>query len=275
MGYRPPAHSPAIHWGQYNEDIAIKEFFKCKRPLHKNMKIHKCGVVLWDTNPIIAALPDALVSCSCCGVRPLEVKNPFTHRNLSISQLASQPASFLTLTSSGEIKLKSNHDYFYQVQAQILVEHAEVGYFCVKTASPYENLHCEEICFDPMLMEETIEKAQVFFKSVVAPELLYGELKKKMESTESSSDGVVPPTTENDPIVTDEPVVSSVVDFMCLVCHKECIDEPVNFNDMSVCCDFCKQWFHWVCVGLKGTETFLKRQHLKWKCSFCKTSNNS
>ena len=31
----------------------------------------------------------------------------------------------------------------------------------------------------------------------------------------------------------------------------------------------CKQWFHyWVCVGLKGTETFLKRRHLEWKCPF-------
>jgi len=64
MGYRPPAYSPAIHWGQYNEDNAIKEFFKCKRSQHKKMKIHKCGVVLWNTNPVIAASPDALVSYS-------------------------------------------------------------------------------------------------------------------------------------------------------------------------------------------------------------------
>lgn len=271
MGYRPPAYSPAIHWGQYNENVAIKEFFKCKRSQHKNMKIHKCGVVLWNTNPIIAASPDALVSCSCCGVRPLEVKNPFTHRDLSISQFASQPNSCLHITSSGEIKLKTNHDYYYQVQAQILVEHAEVGYFCLKTASPYDNLHCEEIDFDPMLMAETIEKVQIFFKLVVAPELLHGKLKNKMELTGSSSDGLVPPATESDTTVhvTEEPVVSSIVDYMCLVCHKECLDEPVNFNDMSVCCDVCKQWFHWGCVGLKGTETFLKRRHLEWKCPFC------
>ena len=89
---------------------------------------------------------------------------------------------------------------------------------------------------------------------VVAPELLHGKLKNKMELTGSSSDRLVPPVT-----VTEEPVVFSVVDYMCLVCHKECLDEPVNFNDMSVCCDFRKQWFHWVCVGLKGTETFVKR----------------
>lgn len=271
MGYRPPAYSPVIHWGQYNENVAIKEFFKCKRSQHKNIKIHKCGVVLWNTNPIIAASPDALVSCSCCGVRPLEVKNPFTHSDLSISQFASQPNSCLHITSSGEIKLKTNHDYYYQVQAQILVEHAEVGYFCLKTASPYDNLHCEEIDFDPMLMAETIEKVQIFFKLVVAPELLHGKLKNKMELTGSSSDGLVPPATESDTTVhvTEEPVVSSVVDYMCLVCHKECLDEPVNFNDMSVCCDVCKQWFHWGCVGLKGTETFLKRRHLEWKCPFC------
>ena len=86
MSYRPPAYSPAIEWGQYNKNNAIEELFKCKRSQHKNMKIHKCGVVLRNTYPIIAASPDALVSCSCCGVRPLEVKNPFTYRNLSISQ---------------------------------------------------------------------------------------------------------------------------------------------------------------------------------------------
>ena len=80
-----------------------------------------------------------------------------------------------------------------------------------------------------------------------------------MELTGSSSDRLVPPATGSDTTVTEEPVVFSVVDYMCLVCHKECLDEPVNFNDMSVCCDFRKQWFHWVCVGLKGTETFVKR----------------
>ena len=110
-------------------------------------------------------------------------------------------------------------------------------------------------------MKETIEKAQIFFKLVVAVELLRGKLKNKMELAGSSSDGLVPPATEIDTTVTEEPLVSSVEDYMCLVCHAECLDEPVNFNDRSICCDFCKQWFHWVCVGLKGTNTFLKRRH--------------
>ena len=132
-------------------------------------------------------------------------------------------------------------------------------YFCLKTPSPSDNLYCKEIDFDPMLMEETIEKAQIFYKLVGALELLHGKLKNKMELTGSISDGLVPPATESSTSVTEEPVVSSVVDYMHLFCHRECLDEPVNFNDMSISCDFCEQWFNWVCVSLKGTETFLKR----------------
>ena len=56
-------------------------------------------------------------------------------------------------------------------------------YFCLKTSSPSDNLHCKEIDFDPMLMAETIEKAQIVFELVVQPELLHGKLENKMELT--------------------------------------------------------------------------------------------
>ena len=262
--YRPPAYSPAIHWGQYNEDKAIEAFFKCRRSKHKKLKIQRCGVILCDKNPIIAASPDAIVSCSCCGDRPLEVKNPFTHRNLSIPDYTKQPDSCLYFTTTGEINLKRNHDYYYQVQTQILAKHSEVGYFCVKTACLHDSLHVEEIPFDPLLMEDAVEKAKIFFKSIVVPELMHGELKKKLESIDLSNE-----VTSSDLEETEATLTSSVVNYMCHVCHKECIDKPVNINDMSVYCDLCKDWFHWVCVGLKGTETVSKRCQLKWKCPFC------
>ena len=70
-------------------------------------------------------------------------------------------------------------------------------YFCLKTVSPHDNLHCEEIGFDPTLMEETIEKAQIFFKLVVAHALLHGTLRNKIMSGFSSG-GLAAPTTESD-----------------------------------------------------------------------------
>ena len=70
-----------------------------------------------------------------------------------------------------------------------------------------------------MLMEGTIEKAQIFFKLVVAPESLHGKLQNKMELTGSISDGLVPPAAESNTLVTEEPLVSSVVDYMSHVCY--------------------------------------------------------
>ena len=55
--------------------------------------------------------------------------------------------------------------------------------------------------------------------------------------TGSSSDRLVRSASESNTSVTEELVVSSVVDYMYLVCHREC-PEPVNFNDMSISCDF-------------------------------------
>ena len=41
------------------------------------------------------------------------------------------------------------------------------------------NLHIEEIPFEPTLLEETIYKTKVFFKSVVVSELLTWKLRRK------------------------------------------------------------------------------------------------
>ena len=72
-----------------------------------------------------------------------------------------------------------------------------MGYFCLKTASPYDNLDCKEVDFYTMLMEETIEKAQIFIKLVVVPQLLHSKLKNKIELPGSPSDGLLPPATES------------------------------------------------------------------------------
>ena len=88
-------------------------------------------------------------------------------------------------------------------------------------------------------MEDAVEKGKIFFKSIVVPELLHGELRKKLESLDLSHE-----VASSDLEETEATLASSVVNYMCHVCHKECIDKPFNINDMSVCCDLCKDWFH-------------------------------
>ena len=95
MNYYPKAHSPAINWGVYNEPFAIANFLKAQRGFHKHMKVNTCGVFVCAQYPFIAASPDAIVTCDCCRVRPLEVKNPYKYRHMSIRNYAAQKDSCL------------------------------------------------------------------------------------------------------------------------------------------------------------------------------------
>ncbi|CAH1277499.1 Hypp9666 [Branchiostoma lanceolatum] len=198
MGYYPAVSSAAIDWGKYNESSAVKMFLKANRHSHKNMSTKKCGVVLCDTLPILAATPDAMVQCSCCGLRPLEVKNPYTYRGLSVNKLAEQPDSCLHITTDGQIKLKRDHPYYYQVQAQLLCTHADIGYFAVKTASPYSNFHCEEICIDTQLLNDVVDKVKRVFEAVIMPELIHGNLRKRMEANKTQEP--LPPAATQEPL---------------------------------------------------------------------------
>ncbi|XP_035670045.1 uncharacterized protein LOC118411675 [Branchiostoma floridae] len=145
MDYGPRPYAPAIYWGQYNEKSAVDKFVKLNRRHHKKLRADACGTVLCAEYPFLSASPDAVITCTCCGVRPLEVKNPYTNRHLSINKFAELPDTCLDITSTGKKRLNACHSYYYQVQAQLLCLQADSGYFALQTACAYNNFHWEEI----------------------------------------------------------------------------------------------------------------------------------
>lgn len=74
-----------------------------------------------------------------------------------------------------------------QVQLQILATGAEAGYFCVRTAAPEDNLHCQDVDMNTGFLEEVVAKAELFFRKVVVPELMTGEVKKTMQDAAIST----------------------------------------------------------------------------------------
>ena len=69
-----------------------------------------------------------------------------------------------------------------------------------------------------------------------------------------------------------------VIEFPCGHCGKECVDveslKDSQFEDFSVGCDKCQNWFHYVCVGLKGDEPELRENsNLEYFCPKCKQEN--
>ena len=107
---------PAIKWGIEHEQEAREAYANIMAVKHATFKVNPAGLRVCTRQPFLAATPDGVVSCSCCGEGLLEIKCPFKYRN---SQPASiEDESFYLHKVGSEATLDKKHDYYYQVQGQ-------------------------------------------------------------------------------------------------------------------------------------------------------------
>ena len=65
----------ATTWGCQHETVALDEYKNQESTHHRDLKVSPAGLYNISTiYPFIAATPDAIVSCSCCGQGICEVK---------------------------------------------------------------------------------------------------------------------------------------------------------------------------------------------------------
>lgn len=65
----------------------------------------------------------------------------------------------------------------------------------------------------------------------------------------------------------EEPESSTSV-FKCPVCNNCLEEDPETFEEQSIACDYCNNWYHCKCVSLTGNEPcFKKKVH---KMEMCK-----
>lgn len=68
----------------------------------------------------MGATPDMLVECDCCGKGLLEVKCPWTVKDGHLADLLCKSDSCL-IECNDDLKLKTTHRYYYQIQLQQVV----------------------------------------------------------------------------------------------------------------------------------------------------------
>ena len=78
---------------------------------HNEFSYVGSGLVIHEEYQFLAATPDGITHCSCCGYGVLEVKCPFCTKD-------SDPDTAKFLNSGS---LQRNHQYYYQVQTQMFV----------------------------------------------------------------------------------------------------------------------------------------------------------
>ena len=155
--------SPACQWGIDNESIA-KMKYNSKVP---SVTIYDCALIVNPQWPWLA--------CSFDGVGLLdgkwyaiEIKCPFSKKNLTIEEACSDKNFFMKL-SDGIPKLKRNHDYFFQCFGVIALWQLHVIDFIIYAQ---KDIFVEKIYLDKQLWEvHMILQLTDFYFKFIMPEM--------------------------------------------------------------------------------------------------------
>jgi hypothetical protein len=154
--YTPQINAAPIIHGKCYESVAIKKFEdKC------SVKTQKCGTFICKSHPFLAASPDAVINESTV----LEVKCPFTARN---EQISDETVSFLK-NMNGSLELDKSHEYFYQIQGQLLCSNRTE---CVLVVYTFQDLKIIKVPRDEEFIGNMIDKLETFFENYFKSALL-------------------------------------------------------------------------------------------------------
>ena len=176
LGYEENIQTKEMKWGTTMEDTAISHYKAVQVKSHANLTVVRSGLCISQMNPFIAASPDAVVTCKCCGKGVVEVKNPYTARHVSVSEYCDMKNSCLHLLD-GKIVLKKSHEYYAQVQCEMYVTDCKYADFVLRTCAKTDSIHIERILYDPEFVSQMIHKSRQVFECVILPEMYHREVK--------------------------------------------------------------------------------------------------
>ena len=109
--------SVATNYGIKNEIMRLHEYMTVS-----GNHVHKCGLVVNPSIPFLGASPDGLV-CENGVAGLVEVKCPYSCKDLSVVEATNTLSKFFLELSpvTGKFMLKKDHNYYHQVQGQLLI----------------------------------------------------------------------------------------------------------------------------------------------------------
>lgn len=127
----------------------------------------------------LAATPDMLVECSCCGAGVVEVKCPWKVKDGRLTDLL-KDANSCVREVDGELKLKPTHRYYYQIQVQMFVRKKSYADFVLWNA---QEINVQRIQKDDSFIASLILTASSYFRTVLLPELVAQWFSQTLERT--------------------------------------------------------------------------------------------
>jgi len=227
--------TPATWWGCEHENIARELYCTEMEKQHTKFDAFCVSLVVSREYQFIAATPDGVRECACCGEDVVEIKCPYCTKN--------SDAELATFLEQGE--LPTTHQYYYQVQTQMLACHVNFADFVVCTfPNEKPSLSVTRINYDPEFLSKCIEESVNFYRVAILPELLGRWFTRIVVMPGSATD-------DRD-------------SYECNYCY--CKEE--QGGEMIHCDnDNCphEEWFHLSCLHLKRAP-----RAKKWYCPQCR-----
>ena len=110
---------PALQWGKEKEPVAREYYINATKDEHIDFSVELTGLHVNTSFPHLGASPDGIVSCACCGEGLLEIKCPYSKREIDLKNVDDN-SFYLKHTEQG-LKLSNTHNYYYQIQGQLAV----------------------------------------------------------------------------------------------------------------------------------------------------------
>ena len=264
MGLATPSPNiRALKFGREMEPVAKEMYREEYRKKHVNACFEECGLFLDQNKSFLAASPDMLVACDCCGEGLLEVKCTLKPKCEVCLQFCTCNLPDYLGYVDGRLEIKKSHKYFCQVQGQLAVTQRQWCDFFVYSCN---GTFLERVLYEESYYKEVHENLIFFFKSFIAPKILEGP---SLESSTLVNDQISEDISS--PTMAVEVQQSGSVCF-CVICKNQVFEKEniKSFGQRSICCDLCDTWFHFSCVGIKKSS--LKNMDT-WLCSRCSTCN--
>ncbi len=149
------SHIPAVKYGIDNESNAASIYADYMQPL----QILDCGVVISPKMPWLCSSPDRKVIDRDFGFGLVEIKCPYTLRNLRPKDACKDPSFYCEIVE-GKPRLKRKHDYYYQIQGQLGICGLA---WCDFVVFFQKGIIIERIKFDNVFWNKMIAELTVFY----------------------------------------------------------------------------------------------------------------
>ena len=83
-GGKDISHLPNISYGRKHEVDAKKAFYSKEAIKHKKFVLESPGLYVSEDIPYLAASPDYVMRCDCCGTSVIEIKCPANLESISV-----------------------------------------------------------------------------------------------------------------------------------------------------------------------------------------------